>query len=56
MHPTPNAQPALRPNDRLRRKGSSLSIKKDPVPLAKNRLSLGCRAVRFILLSDRLIV
>lgn len=56
LHPTHNAQPALRPNDRLRRKGSSLSIKKEQVPLAKNRLSLGCRAIRFIFLSDRLII
>lgn len=59
LHPTHNAQPLLRPNDRLRRKRSSLSIKKGQVPLAKkieNRLSLGCRAIWFILLSDRLII
>lgn len=59
LHPTHNAQPLLRPNDRLRRRGSSLSIKKEQVPLAKkieNRLSLGCRAIWFVLLSDRLII
>ena len=40
----------------ISRKGSSLSIKKEQIPLAKNRLSLGCRETRFILLSDRLII